>query len=41
MIRYSDLLTCHSGEGQFGKVYIAINLDNDVLMAMKEVIIAN
>lgn len=31
------LVLCILGEGQFGKVYSAVNMDNGELMAMKEV----
>jgi len=36
-----DIITCWTGlfigEGQFGKVYSAVNMDTGELMAMKEV----
>ena len=28
---------CHTGEGQFGKVYACVNLDTGELMAVKQV----
>ena len=31
------VLCCLAGEGQFGKVYTAVNLNNGELMAMKVV----
>ena len=37
----NDIITCWTGlfigEGQFGKVYSAVNMDTGELMAMKEV----
>ena len=37
IVKFSLYIFCIAGEGTFGKVYNAVNIDTGELMAMKEV----